>query len=156
MPIWRYGVFEPEMEAESWRAKLRRCQSELIRNNTRLHFFPTFACSIVCSKVKSDDKGFVLKEIQETKWRDILQSTASKEMITSKKMERCEWERTTTMRMGMKDMTYSRNYLANERKFQHGPILRGKCLVFIDKSSWANIKVVKSCEWSTIWPLIRV
>ena len=24
---------------------------------------------------------------------------------------------------------------ANERKFQHGPILRGKCLVFVDKSS---------------------
>ncbi len=31
MPIWRYGVFEPEMGAESGRAK------QLIRNNTRLH-----------------------------------------------------------------------------------------------------------------------
>jgi hypothetical protein len=68
----------------------------------------------------------------------------------SKKMERYEWGRTITMRMGMKDFTYSRNYRANDRKFQHGPILRGKCLVFFDKSSWANMKVVKSCEWSTI------
>ncbi len=84
-------------------------------------------------KVISDDKGFVLKKIQEMKWRDTLQSTASKEMKNFKKMERNERERTTTMRMGMKDMTYSRNYRANERKFQHGPILRGKCLVFVDK-----------------------
>jgi hypothetical protein len=65
--------------------------------------------------------------------RDTLQITASKEMRISKKMERNKRGRTTTMRMGMKDMTYSRNYRANERKFQHGPILRGKCLVFVDK-----------------------
>jgi hypothetical protein len=71
----------------------------------------------------------------------------------NEKMERYEQGRTTTLRMGMKDMIYLRNYRANERKFQHGPILRGntgKCLVFVDKSSWANIEVVKSCEWSTI------
>jgi hypothetical protein len=82
-------------------------------------------------KVISDDKGFVFKDIQEMKWRDTLQSTASKEMRISKKMERNERGRSTAMRMGMKDMTYSRNYRANERKFQHGPILRGKCLVFV-------------------------
>jgi hypothetical protein len=58
-------------------------------------------------KVKSDDKGFVLKEIQEMKWRDTLQSTASKEMRISKKMERNERGRTTTMRMGMKDAWFS-------------------------------------------------
>ncbi len=46
-------------------------------------------------KVKSDDKGFVLKEIQEMKWRDTLQSTASKEMRISKKMERNKRGRTT-------------------------------------------------------------
>ncbi len=57
--------------------------------------------------------------------------------------ENFERGRTTTMRMGMKDVTYSRNYRANERKFQHGPIQRGKFLVIVDKSSWANIKVVK-------------
>ncbi len=28
-------------------------------------------------------------------------------------------------------------------------ILRGKCLVFVNKSSWANI-IVNSCKWSTI------
>jgi hypothetical protein len=67
---------------------------------------------------EKSDKGFVLKEIQEMKWRDTLQSTASKETRISKKMERYEWGRTTTMRMGMKDLTYSRNYRANERKFQ--------------------------------------
>ncbi len=103
-------------------------------------------------KVKSDDTGFVLKKIQEMKWKDTFQSTASKEMRISKKMERYERERTTTKQPGMKDMIYSRNYRANERKLQHGPILRGKFLVFFDKSSWANIKVVISCEcqWSTI------
>ncbi len=100
--------------------------------------------------MKSDDKGFILKEIQEMKWRDTFQSTASKEMRISKKMECYERGRTTTIRMRMKDMTYSRNYLGNERKFQHGPILRGKFLVFVDKSFWVNIKVVNSCEWSTI------
>ncbi len=36
-------------------------------------------------KVISDDNGFVLKEIQEMKWRNTFQSTASKEMIISKK-----------------------------------------------------------------------
>jgi hypothetical protein len=53
------------------------------------------------------------------------------------------------MRMGMKDMTYSRNYRANERKFQHGPILRGKCLVFVDKrlsKVSGQILILKSCE----------
>jgi hypothetical protein len=50
------------------------------------------------------------------KWRDTLHSTASKEMRISKKMERYKWGRTTTMRMGIKDMTYSRNYRANDRK----------------------------------------
>ncbi len=40
--------------------------------------------------------------------------------------------------MGMKDMTYSRNYRANKRKFQHGPILRGKFLVFVDKKFVGN------------------
>jgi hypothetical protein len=54
-------------------------------------------------------------------------------MRISKKMERNERGITTTMLMGMKDMTYSRNYRANERKFQHGPILRGKFLVFVGK-----------------------
>ena len=83
-------------------------------------------------KVISDDKGFVFKDIQEMKWRDTLQSTASKEMRISKKMERNERGRSTTMRMGMKDMTYSRNYRANERKFQHGPIVRGQLLDFVD------------------------
>ncbi len=39
---------------------------------------------------------------------------------------------------------------ANEGKFQNGPNLRCKCLVLVDKSSWANINVVKSCGWSTI------
>jgi hypothetical protein len=62
-----------------------------------------------CFKVKSesDDMGFVLKESHEMKGRDTLQSTDSKEMRISKKMERNEWGRTTTMRMarGMKDMT---------------------------------------------------
>jgi hypothetical protein len=57
-------------------------------------------------KVKSDNKGFVLKEIQEMKWRDTFQSTASKKMRISKKMERYERERTTTMRMGIYDMTF--------------------------------------------------
>ncbi len=45
--IGRNGVFEPEMGAGSGTAKLRRCQSQLIRIKTRLHFLPTFACSIV-------------------------------------------------------------------------------------------------------------
>ena len=45
--IRRYGVFEPETGAESGRAQLQRCHSQLIRNNTRLHILPTFACSIV-------------------------------------------------------------------------------------------------------------
>ncbi len=76
------------------------------------------------------------------KWRDTLQSTASKEMRISKKMERNERGRTTTMQMRMKDMTYSRNYRANERKFQHGPILRGKCLFFVDKKFVGYWKVV--------------
>ncbi len=112
--------------------------------------FLTYFCMLNRFKVKSDDKGFVLKEIQEMKRRDTLQSTASKDMRISKKMERYGWGRTTTMLMGMKDMTYSRNCRANERKFRHGPILHGKCLDFVDKSSWANITVVKNCEWSTI------
>ncbi len=99
-------------------------------------------------KVISDDKGFILKKIQEMKWRDTFQSTASKEMRISKKMERYERERTTTKQTGMKDMIYSRNYRANERKLQHGPILRGKFLVFFDKSSWANIKVQASLQAS--------
>jgi hypothetical protein len=122
----------------------------------KITFFIYFCILNLLKKVKSDDKGFVLKEMQEMKWRDTLQSTASKEIRISKKMERYEsaqWGRTTTMRMGMKDMTCSRNYRVNERKFQHGPILRGKCLVFVDKSSWVIIKVVNfilCCEWSTI------
>jgi hypothetical protein len=60
--------------------------------------FLTYFCMLNRLKVISDDKGFVLKEIQEMKWRDTLQSTASKEMRISKKMERnggerlqCEW-----------------------------------------------------------------
>ena len=93
--------------------------------------FLTYFCMLDRLKVISDDKGFVFKDIQEMKWRDTLQSTASKEMRISKKLERNERGRSTAMRMGMKDMTYSRNYRANERKFQHGPILRGKCLVFV-------------------------
>jgi hypothetical protein len=98
-------------------------------------------------KVISDDKGFVLKEIQEMKWRDTLQSTASKERRISKKMERYERGRTTTMRMGMKDMTYSRNYRANERKFQHGPILRGNCFVFVRQKVRGVLKI---CYRNTI------
>ena len=98
-------------------------------------------------KVISDDKGFVFKDIQEMKWRDTLQSTASKEMRISKKMERNERGRTTTMRMGMKDMTYSRNYRANERKFQHGPIVRGQLLDFVDQKVRG---LLKNCDRNTI------
>ncbi len=93
-------------------------------------------------KMKSGDNGFVLKEIQEMKSRDTFQSTASKEMGISKKMERYEWGRTTTMRMGMKDMIYSRNCRANERKFQHCGTAQycvASAWFFVDKSSCANI-----------------
>ncbi len=75
--------------------------------------FLTYFCMLNHLKVKSDNKGFVLKKIQEMKWRDTLQSTASKERRISKKMERYERGRTTTMQMGMKDMTYLRNHQAN-------------------------------------------
>ncbi len=53
---------------------------------------------------------------------------------------------TTAMRMGMKDMTYSRKYRAMLEFPQHGPILRGKCLVFVYKVRGQILKVVKSCE----------
>ena len=109
--------------------------------------FLTYFCMLNRLKVISDDKGFVLKEIQEMKWRDTLQSTASKERRISKKMERYERGRTTTMRMGMKDMTYSRNYRANERKFQHGPIMRGNCFVFVRQKVRG---VLKNCDRNTI------
>jgi hypothetical protein len=98
-------------------------------------------------KVISDDKGFVLKEIQDMKCRDTLQSTASKERRISKKMERYKRGGTTTMRMGMKDMTYSRNYRANERKFQHGPIVRGQLLDFVDQKVRG---LLKNCDRNTI------
>ncbi len=62
--------------------------------------FLFYFCILNRLKVKSDDRGFVLKEIQEMKWRDTFQSTASKELRISKKMERYERGRTTTMRMG--------------------------------------------------------
>jgi hypothetical protein len=50
--------------------------------------FLTYFCMLNRFKLKSGDKGFVLKEIQETKGRDTFQSTASKEMRISKKTER--------------------------------------------------------------------
>jgi hypothetical protein len=41
-----------------------------------------------CSKVKSDDKGFVLNEISEMKWGSTIWGTAPKGMSISKKIER--------------------------------------------------------------------
>jgi hypothetical protein len=38
------------------------------------------------------------------------------------------------MQLGMKDRIYSRNYLANERNFRHGPIVSGKFLVFVGQT----------------------
>ncbi len=75
--------------------------------------FLTYFCMLNRFKVISDDKGFVLKEIQEMKWRDTLQCTASKERRISKKMERDERGRTTTMRMGMKELRKPKIYLAS-------------------------------------------
>jgi hypothetical protein len=50
--------------------------------------FLTYFCMLNRFKLKSGDKGFVVKEIQEMKWRDRFQSTASNEMRISKKIER--------------------------------------------------------------------
>jgi hypothetical protein len=48
------------------------------------------------------------------------------------------------MRMGMRDMTYSRNYRANESKFEHhdGPIVRGQLLDFFDQKVRGLLKIV--------------
>ena len=64
-------------------------------------------------------------------------STASKEMNISTKIERYQRGITTTMRTGKENMIYSKD----ERNFRHGPILRGKFLVFVNKVLWANIKL---------------
>ncbi len=64
-----------------WNVSLNGRWLQLIQNNKILHFLPTFAvfCMLNLFKLKSDGKGFVLKEIQEMKWRDTYQSIASKE-----------------------------------------------------------------------------
>jgi hypothetical protein len=42
--------------------------------------FLFYFCILNRLKVISDDKGFALKEIEEMKWRDSFQSTASKKL----------------------------------------------------------------------------